>query len=239
MQVAYPRPVRAASSQRWLAAALVTSAAAHGLGAWWLWRMPPVRLAGVEATAEEAAVEVQVLASAAPAGSPAPRPREAPRPSRPPEPEPMPGIVPGTSVEVDMPLTAPPAQDPPPRLKPAGAPTLPAGSVVSDSSGELAGRGAGTLAPTAGPGASSELAARLAAAALRCYPAAAVRFRLRGEALVSFCLGEDGAARSAGVVRSSGSPLLDRAALECVLPGALPVAGAAGCYELPVHFAPR
>jgi protein TonB len=92
-------------------------------------------------------------------------------------------------------------------------------------------------APAPGRGVPSELAARLAAAARRCYPAAAVRFRLRGEALLAFCLGEDGAARSVAVARSSGSPLLDRAALECVLPGALPAPGAAGCFELPVRFA--
>ncbi|HYV47294.1 MAG TPA: TonB family protein [Myxococcaceae bacterium] len=81
--------------------------------------------------------------------------------------------------------------------------------------------------------------ARLSAAALRCYPPEAVRFRLAGEAHLSFCLGVDGQASAVKIARSSGSEVLDRAAAECVLPGALPLPGAAGCYELPVRFAAR
>jgi len=83
------------------------------------------------------------------------------------------------------------------------------------------------------------LMARLSAAALRCYPPQAVRFHLSGETHLSFCLGEDGRASAVKLARSSGSEVLDRAASECVLPGALPLSGAAGCYELPVRFAAR
>jgi len=83
------------------------------------------------------------------------------------------------------------------------------------------------------------LVARLSAAALRCYPPEAVRFRLAGEAELSFCLSAEGQASAVRLTRSSGSEVLDRAASECVLPGALPVPGFAGCYELPVRFATR
>jgi protein TonB len=81
--------------------------------------------------------------------------------------------------------------------------------------------------------------ARLSAAALRCYPPEAVRFRLAGEAQLSFCLSAEGQASAVKLSRSSGSEVLDRAAAECVLPGALPLPGAAGCYELPVRFVAR
>lgn len=81
-----------------------------------------------------------------------------------------------------------------------------------------------------------ELHRRLAAAASRCYPDAARRFRARGRVTLSFCLDERGGAASASIAAGSGSALLDRAATDCVLPGALPLLGAAGCYTVPVVF---
>lgn len=80
-----------------------------------------------------------------------------------------------------------------------------------------------------------ELHRRLAAAARRCYPTAARRFRARGTVTLSFCLDPAGAA-STSLARGSGFALLDRAATDCVLPGALPLPGAAGCYTVPVVF---
>ncbi len=109
----------------------------------------------------------------------------------------------------------------------------PAGSPEDSGSGGGVPGGRGSAPEIA------ELHQRLAAAALRCYPDAARRFRARGEVVVSFCLDGTGNATDVARVASSGSALLDRAATECVLPGALPVPGAAGCYRVPVVFGSR
>lgn len=79
---------------------------------------------------------------------------------------------------------------------------------------------------------------KLQAAAARCYPEGAKRFRQSGVATVEFCLDAQGALLRSSVRGTSGSALLDDAATQCVLPGALP-AGAAvgkGCFTLPVRF---
>src|SRR5262245_9605825 len=193
---------------RWLAAALVASVALPGAGAWWLWRAPPPFVSRPDVPADIGApLEVQVFATAAPmAAMPAlvPSLRETPSRARS---ERSIDLVAGGDVSLSAP------------------PDVSAGEPSSGLSREPAAAAAQPTASGAqtGPSVLSVLASRLAAAALRCYPAAAVRFRLRGEALLAFCLREDGASRSVSLVRSSGSPLLDRAALECVLPGALPV----------------
>ena len=90
-----------------------------------------------------------------------------------------------------------------------------------------------------GPGPSSllgELHRRLAEAARRCYPPAAQRFRLQGEVPVHFCLDAQGQATALRLEGSTGSALLDRSALECVVPGAAPLPGLEGCFLVPVHF---
>jgi TonB family protein len=81
-----------------------------------------------------------------------------------------------------------------------------------------------------------ELHRRLAEAAVRCYPAAARRFRLTGEVPVHFCLDAAGTATALSLEGSTGSPLLDRSALECVVPGAQPLSGFEGCFLVPVRF---
>jgi len=118
-----------------------------------------------------------------------------------------------------------------------GAEEGPGGAGPGDGDAALLSAGMGSRGGA--PALAGLLSERLAAAALRCYPREAVRFRLAGEALLSFCLGEDGRASQVRVARSSGAEALDRAAAECVLPGALPLPGAAGCYELPVRFSAR
>lgn len=136
----------------------------------------------------------------------------------------------------------------PAELEPAASGQRPAGSTggtagaSAGAGGVLASGAAAGEAPSASGGAASLsalLASRLSEAAQRCYPAAAARFRLTGEVQLSFCLREDGQASSVRVARSSGAEVLDQAAAGCVLPGALPFPGAAGCYELPVRFAAR
>jgi TonB family protein len=81
-----------------------------------------------------------------------------------------------------------------------------------------------------------ELHRRLAEAAEHCYPAAARRFRLRGEVVLHFCLDAAGAATALSLEGSTGSPLLNRSALECVVPGAQPLSGFEGCFLVPVRF---
>lgn len=81
-----------------------------------------------------------------------------------------------------------------------------------------------------------ELHRRLAEAAARCYPEAARRFRLTGEVPLRFCLDGRGTAKAVSLEGSTGSPLLDRSALECVVPGAEPLSGFEGCFLVPVRF---
>lgn len=112
------------------------------------------------------------------------------------------------------------------------APAAPAsGPAGGEAPGPVASMGEGVTQPRL-----EELHRRLAAAASRCYPDAARRFRARGRVTLSFCLDERGGAASASIAAGSGSALLDRAATDCVLPGALPLPGAAGCYTVPVVF---
>lgn len=122
-----------------------------------------------------------------------------------------------------------------------------AGEGPGTGDGAGAGSGAGTGAGTSGAGGSpasedlharaiATLSSRLSSAARTCYPPAAKRMRLRGEVTLRFCLDGGGRAVSLEVEHGSGSPLLDRAALECVVPRALPVRDAGGCFSLPVRF---
>lgn len=84
------------------------------------------------------------------------------------------------------------------------------------------------------------LSRRLQQVALRCYPAAARRFRQTGEAQVRFCLDAAGGLREATVSSSSGSDLLDAAATGCVIPGATPFGPETfgRCFTVPVRFNP-
>src|SRR5262249_51913079 len=106
-------------------------------------------------------------------------------------------------------------------------------------SGEISSGQSGAGVPSSSGGAATppprlaELHQRLASSAQRCYPPAARRLRLRGEVGLYFCLGADGLAQSQALRGSTGSALLDRAALECVLAGALPAPGIGGCARDP------
>ena len=103
-------------------------------------------------------------------------------------------------------------------------------------------RGTQTGSQAAGSGASNlvaELHRRLAESARHCYPSTARRLRLRGEVGLHFCLSEHGRASVASLRGSTGSALLDAAARECVLDGALPAPGIAGCYDVPIKFSDR
>ena len=82
------------------------------------------------------------------------------------------------------------------------------------------------------------LHAALAESARRCYPAAAKRFHLTGEAQLAFCLDASGGLKSTTLASSTGQSVLDAAAKDCVIAGAmpLPARAAGGCYTVPVRF---
>jgi outer membrane biosynthesis protein TonB len=108
------------------------------------------------------------------------------------------------------------------------------------SPGGAAGKGeaatpAGAADGSPDPGLLAELHRRLSVAARRCYPAAARAFRLRGSSPVRFCLDGKGNAGAVSLLGTTGSPLLDRAAEDCVIPGALPLPGT-GCYTVRIDF---
>ncbi len=89
---------------------------------------------------------------------------------------------------------------------------------------------------SASTGVLDELHRRLASSARRCYPVAARRLRLRGEVGLHFCLTGDGREAGTALRGTTGFPLLDRAARECVLAGALPAPGISGCYDVAIKF---
>ncbi|MBK7857689.1 MAG: TonB family protein [Archangiaceae bacterium] len=85
------------------------------------------------------------------------------------------------------------------------------------------------------------LHAALSESARRCYPAAAKRYHLSGEAQLEFCLDAAGALKSTKLLASTGAEVLDAAARDCVIAGALPLPREAfgGCYAVPVRFSGR
>ncbi len=119
----------------------------------------------------------------------------------------------------------------------AGAPT---------SEGQGSGPGPAAGSPAGGSGAGGSTAAslvealqrRLAWSAARCAPASAVRLSRRGVPGVPlhFCLDASGRPSAVDLLGTTGSDQLDRAARDCVLPGALPLPPAQGCYTVEVRF---
>jgi protein TonB len=204
----------------WLAFGLGVSMAFHAFLAFWLAPAPLPEHSPAPGTRDAEAIEFQVVPIAG---------RDTPPPAP---------VRPKRGGRVNGPAAHPVAV-----AVSMAAPTPASASGDAPGTGDEAAAPAAAM-PSGGTGAGSPsstvlLMARLSAAALRCYPQEAVRFRLAGQAQLSFCLNVEGQASSVKLSRSSGSEVLDRAAAECVLPGALPLPGAAGCYELPVRFAAR
>jgi TonB family protein len=115
-----------------------------------------------------------------------------------------------------------------------------AGPVTAAAVGAGAAWGSGEAARLA-PEVASLVHAQLVAAAERCYPTPARRFRQRGTVEVRFCLDEQGRVGDAQLQRSSGSDVLDAAVGACVLPKAAPFPEAARgrCFAVPVRFGVR
>ena len=104
--------------------------------------------------------------------------------------------------------------------------------------------GQGTAAAAGAPGAASLLAAlsqRLAWSAERCAPTTLVHLARRAVPGVPlhFCLDAAGRPSGVGLLGTTGSDQLDRAARDCVVPGALPLPPAPGCYTVEVRFPVR
>ncbi|HUM10827.1 MAG TPA: hypothetical protein VLT82_07765 [Myxococcaceae bacterium] len=106
-------------------------------------------------------------------------------------------------------------------------------------------QGSGQAGPGTGGSAGvsllAELSQRLAWSAERCAPATlvrAVRHAIPGVPL-HFCLDAAGRPSDVGLLGTTGSDQLDRAARDCVVPGALPLPPAPGCYTVEVRFPTR
>jgi hypothetical protein len=123
-----------------------------------------------------------------------------------------------------------------PAASPSEEPGAPRGTVSPQ--GALPGGGTGGSGPSSLLG---ELSARLARSAARCTPTGVVRSS-RGsapEVPLHFCLDATGRPSSVGLEGTTGSELLDRAARECVVPGAAPLPPLPGCYTVAVRFPVR
>jgi hypothetical protein len=124
----------------------------------------------------------------------------------------------------------------------------PAGDVASGGGAAGApapGEGTDPVAGGQGaPGGASLLAAlsqRLAWSAARCAPAELVRTTRHAVPGVPlhFCLDGAGRPSDIGLLGTTGSDVLDRAARDCVVPGALPLPPVPGCYTVEVRFPTR
>jgi protein TonB len=248
---------------RALLVAAAASVALHGAVAGALWalslttpRAPAAPAAKVPARQGEP-VRVALFegapGGAAAAGPPAPAPAAAPVPApvpvvrAPARPRPVAAFPADPSrPEDEAPALGVPAAGvtAPPGLPGAGAsagagPTTGGPSHRPGGSGEPGGAGSGE-----GPGEGASgpdlrgLSEALRRAAVRCYPAPARRFRLTGSARVSFCVGEGGGHEGLKLLQTSGHPLLDQAAVGCVVPGAVPLPADPGCFELAIDFTP-
>ena len=108
------------------------------------------------------------------------------------------------------------------------------------SSGSGAGAGAGLGAGSRGGSGSGDpraaLVAHLRGHTPRCYPRAARQRRTQGVADVAFCIDAAGAPTRVDLRRSSGSALLDDAAIDCVVRGSAPLPARDLCVSVPIDF---
>jgi hypothetical protein len=129
----------------------------------------------------------------------------------------------------------------------AGPATVGASSGTGEAPASFPGAdGTGTERDSGGEGQSSAsllsaLSQRLAWSAARCAPAALVRTTRHAVPGVPlhFCLDGSGRPSDVGLLGTTGSEPLDRAARDCVVPGALPLPPVAGCYTVEVRFPTR
>jgi hypothetical protein len=131
---------------------------------------------------------------------------------------------------------------------PVAATAAPSGAGAGQAaaaSSSTAGTGDGAATGASGDQSSASLlgalSQRLAWSAARCAPAEVVRttrHAIPGVPL-HFCLDSAGRPSDVGLLGTTGSELLDRAARDCVVPGALPLPAVPGCYTVEVRFPTR
>ena len=169
-----------------------------------------------------------------------------------------------TAVQSDVWMLAAPAEDAkapsPPGARPRRAPA-PEGVGVAAVTGagppdgpDSTSAGGSALVPGAATGGSvpagasdgqasllAALSQRLAWSAERCAPASVVRSARRPVPGVPlhFCLDASGQPSDVGLLGTTGSEQLDRAARDCVVPGAAPLPPVPGCYTVEVRFPTR
>ncbi|RPH71363.1 MAG: hypothetical protein EHM78_07785, partial [Myxococcaceae bacterium] len=117
----------------------------------------------------------------------------------------------------------------------------PAAAAASSAGGDGAGSGSPGSSGSGGTGDASLLAVlsqRLAWSAQRCAPPSVVRTARHAVPGVPlrFCLDAAGRPSEVGLLGTTGSDQLDRAARDCVIPGALPLPPVPGCYTVEVRF---
>ena len=127
---------------------------------------------------------------------------------------------------------------------PPAAASAPGGVATGASPAGDAASGPGVGGASQGGGAASLLAAlsqRLAWSAERCAPASVVHAarRVVPGVPLHFCLDAAGRPSEVGLLGTTGSEQLDRAARDCVVPGALPLPPVPGCYTVEVRFPTR
>jgi TonB family protein len=241
---------------RRLLLAVAFSLAAHGLvlgAAAWLPRpaRAPAAAVDFEVIEREAAAEAPDPAPAERAAVEPVRPRAAPGRARPaspangaaaPAPEPS---RPATSAPAAGALAStavlPPTADGLPVTVAATASSGAMGGEALAGGGSGPGTGRGDGAPAGGPGPGggsphAAILARLRARTAGCYPRAALRRSVEGVADVSFCVSADGSPADLRLLASTGSALLDDAAVSCVVRGAAPLPGAGACVQVPIDF---
>jgi TonB family protein len=127
----------------------------------------------------------------------------------------------------------------------ASGPSLVPAAPLNGGSSELSAASTAVLATVGDPGASGETGGgpnlgafveRLRKSAQRCSPR---RVGTGGEASlarVRFCVDALGKPEAVTLLQSTGDPRLDRAALECVIPGAAPLPATDRCLVVPLRF---
>jgi protein TonB len=193
----------------------------------------------------DTAVEVNLVTSIAPESAPnfepPPQAPAPPAPEPPPPPEPVPKPEPSPPKPEAVPERVREPAQATPKPEPRRAPQKPArpGATPSNAAptGALSSSTGGTAARRAGP----TTGARPRSNPRPTYPPEARRLRQQGRVIVAAQVSVDGRATSVSLIRSSGFPLLDAAAVNAVRHWTFVPAQAAGIaipsrVEVPVNF---
>lgn len=191
----------------------------------------PADAAGADAPVGDRAAREQAAAAEAPAAAESAAPEAAVAAEAPSSAEPASAATPQASSSPQERVVAGAGTGPGGPGGGGAAPGAERGTGSGGGSMNGTGRGAGT---TKGAWRSA-LLAHLHRNADRCYPRAARRRRTQGTSEVHFCVDDGGQPREVRLARSSGSRLLDDAAVDCVVRGSAPLPQAP-CLTAPIRF---